>query len=158
MLRRWYSTVAGLRNSCAATSRLVSPSATRRAIWASWDVSALVVSTLRVPAPFTDPLGGLLQPGRVPGQLPGKTGYQHFALRSATSWAGPVAVAGGIAVINDPVAHVPRFSRRFSLGLAGGGPGLSDLRVGRGGNLEQIQYLQLELGEPGFEDLDERPG
>src|SRR6266851_879570 len=104
MLRRWYSTVAGLRNSCAATSRLVSPSATRRAIWASWDVSALVVSTLRVPAPFTDPLGGLLQPGRVPGQLPGKTGYQHFALRSATSWAGPVAVAGGIAVINDPVA------------------------------------------------------
>ena len=34
-LRRWYSTVRGLMNSCAPISGLVWPSAASRAIWAS---------------------------------------------------------------------------------------------------------------------------
>jgi hypothetical protein len=37
-LRRWYSTVLGLMNSCVAISRLVCPSAARRAIRVSWGV------------------------------------------------------------------------------------------------------------------------
>ena len=36
---KWYSTVLGLMNSCAAISRLVCPCATRREIWASCGVS-----------------------------------------------------------------------------------------------------------------------
>ena len=38
-LRRWKSTVRGLRNSWAATSRVGSPRATNRATWSSWGVS-----------------------------------------------------------------------------------------------------------------------
>ena len=39
-VRRWYPTVFGLRNSCAAISALVAPPAAIRAIWASCGVSS----------------------------------------------------------------------------------------------------------------------
>src|SRR5262249_19484592 len=42
-LRRWYSTVRGLRNSCAATSLFEFPSPTRRAICSSCGVSWSIV-------------------------------------------------------------------------------------------------------------------
>src|SRR5271167_2592070 len=42
-------------------------------------------------------------------------------------------------------------------GISGAGAGLSDLRVSRDGDVEEIQDLQLELGELRLEDLDEGP-
>ena len=52
-LRRWYSTVFGLRNSAPAMSRLRPPSATSRAIWSSCGVSwsSVAASRLRAVSP-----------------------------------------------------------------------------------------------------------
>ena len=52
-LRKWYSTVRGLRNSCPAMSLFEPPSATSRAIWSSCGVSSSTVlgSRLRTVSP-----------------------------------------------------------------------------------------------------------
>jgi hypothetical protein len=49
-LRRWKSTVRVLRNSCAATSRVCSPRATKRATWISCGVSFRTVDGSRLRA------------------------------------------------------------------------------------------------------------
>ena len=49
MCRRWYSTVAGLMKSLAATSRLVSPSTTSRATWFSCAVRHRLAEYARCP-------------------------------------------------------------------------------------------------------------
>ena len=48
--RRWKSTVRVLRNSCAATSRVCNPRATKRATWISCGVSCRAVDGLRLRA------------------------------------------------------------------------------------------------------------
>jgi hypothetical protein len=49
-LRKWYWTVCALMNSRVPISGFDSPSRASRAIWASWTVSSLRVSTVRLRA------------------------------------------------------------------------------------------------------------
>ena len=73
-LRRWYSTVLGLMNSCAAISRLVCPCAARRETCASCGVSWSSVSH----GPFAGALAGRLQldPGALGERLHPEVGEE----------------------------------------------------------------------------------
>src|SRR5260370_41746241 len=82
-------------------------------------------------------------------------------LQYAAAWCGPVFLVGylisfGLLGHNHP--DLPHFSVELSPGLAGGGPGFRGSAIDGGGDAGEVQDLQLQLGELGFEDLDEVPG
>src|ERR1035441_10296354 len=68
-----------------------------------------------------------------------------------------VSPAGMVTYGRGP-SDVPHFSLRLCRGLTCGWSGLCGLGVGGGGDAEEVQDLELEFGELGFEDLDEVPG
>ena len=74
ILRRCHSTVRGLRNSWVLISGLENPSRASRAIWASWGVSSVIVSTvrLRTVSPVATVVPGAL------GESLDAHGAQHF--------------------------------------------------------------------------------